>query len=184
MQSALLCVRPQTLLWTFKVFFFHFWNSHCDECFIPALLELEQSLHGVCWSELGGERLCWLSTISQSVFMCVRWSISLLTLVSQAPRSARFLSVGQHLACCHGFIAPPVTVAVRFLFTARLKAASLFFPLYTHTHCMHMCVCVFGSSLSCKCRSDGSSYFYLTIMLKWFSVYMFPSCVIMNVMWM
>lgn len=94
----------------------------------------------VCWSELSGERLCWLSTISQSVFMCVRWSISLLTLVSQAPHSAHFLSVGQHLACCHGFIAPPVTVAVRFLFTARLKAASLFFPLSTHTHCMHMCV--------------------------------------------
>lgn len=124
-----------------KSFFFHFWSSHCDECFIPALLELEQCLHGVSAGQSSVARGCADSQQLVSLFSCVCGEVFLfLHWFPRLRHSAHFLSVGQHLACCHGFIAPPVTVAVRFLFTARLKAASLFFPLSTHTHCMHMCV--------------------------------------------
>lgn len=182
MQSALLSVRPQTLLWTFKVFFFFSLLK------LPLWWMLYSCTSGVgtmpswcvCWSELSGERLCWLSTISQSVFMCVRWSISLLTLVSQAPRSTH-----QVLANIWHVVMVSSLLLWQWLFVSfslqdwKLTVFS-FLSLHTHT----ACICVFGSSLSCKCRSDGNSYFYLTIMLKWFSVYMFPSCVIMNVMWM
>lgn len=165
-----------------KFFFFHFWSSHCDECFIPALLELEQCLHGVSAGQSSVARGCADSQQLVSLFSCVCGEVFLF--LHWFPRLHAAL-IFQVLANIWHVVMVSSLLLWQWLFVSfslqdwKLPVFS-FLSLHTHT----VCICVFGSSLSCKCRSDSNSYFYLTIMLKWFSVYMFPSCVIMNVMWM
>lgn len=95
----------------------------------------------VCWSELSGERLCWLSTISQSVFMCVRWSISLLTLVSQAPTQRSFSKCWPTFGMLSWFHRSSCDSGCSFPFHCKTESCQSFLSsLYTHTLYAYVCL--------------------------------------------